>query len=686
VRRKIPKLRVSLSAVCLALPLLAQAGEKPADPEPDALPPPGGYQLILDREELMDLSLEELLTIPVQGASRYAQDTREAPSAVTVVTAAEIRRYGWRTVGEILDSIRGVSMTRDRLYGYAGVRGFPVVGDYNTRVPVLIDGAPVYDGIYNQAFFEEAALLDVDWIERLEWIPGPGSSLYGGNALFGIVNIITRDGASLPGTRAGLRAGERGSRGGLASFGHRDKGQDLFLAASAQRLHGEPPYIREFDTPEQNNGRAEFDTDENQRVFAKYRSGGWLIEGAFADRQRQPPTAPFDSLFNDPRARIRDRTAMASAGYESAIADEWTLLGRLSYGSYDYTADLPFAADPGSVMNRDAGYSNWWVAEWRALDTRIAGHKFVYGIEYRDDFRADQRNRLLGTDTVLLDERHDFRRYGVYAQDEFRIRDDLIFNGGLRYDNHSEADDALSPRAALIYLPSPGHTTKLIGGTAYRTPNPYERFYSIAADGDAVGVENALPDEEIRSLELNHEWRVTPRTRFLGGLFQNDVRHHVRQTTDPLTGASSARSFSGIRAHGAEFEFEHQFGNDARLHASYTWQDAEDKDSGDTPMNSPKHLLKLRASQPLPWRDSELAFELNYVSERLDRTGDSVPSYAVANLIYTVRPVRGLDLRLGVYNLFDEDYADPVNGSDYTQLVIPRDGRGVLATLIYTFR
>lgn len=672
-------------ATLLALSLPAHPGPEPPEGIED-LPAPGGYQLILDRQELLAMSLEDLMAIPVQAASRYAQDAREAPSAVTVVTAAEIRRYGWRTLGEILDAIRGISMTRDRLYGYAGVRGFPALGDYNTRVPVLIDGAPVYDGIYNQAFLEEAALPEVDWIERLEWIPGPGSSLYGGNALFGIVNIITRDGANQPGARAGFRLGEHGSRGGLASFGSHDKDRDVFLAASAQRLHGEPPYLHEFDTPDQNHGRAEFDTDENQRVFAKFRSGGLLLEGAFSDRQRQPPTAPFGSVFNDPRARIRDRTVTASASYEAAPADDWTMLGRLSYGSYDYTADLPFAAEDGSVMNRDTGNSNWWNAEWRAVDTRIAGHKLVYGIEYRDDYRADQRNRDPGTGEVFLDERHDFRRFGLYAQDEFRIRDDLIFNGGLRYDDHSDAGGALSPRVALIYLASPAHTTKLIGGTAYRAPNAYERFYAVGTNGDAVAVDNALPEEEIRSLELYHEWLIAPRTRLMGSLFTNDVRHHVRQVTDPDTGASMAQSFAGIRAHGAEVEFAHQFANEARLHASYTWQDAEDKGGGGTPMNSPEHLFKLRASQPLPWRDSELAFELKYVSTRLDRDGASVPSYAVANLNYTVRPAHGLDLRLGIYNLFDEDYADPVNASDYVQVAIPREGRSVLATLIYEFR
>ena len=113
---------------------------------------------------------------------------------MTIVTAGEIKRYGYRTLADILRSVRGFFVTYDRNYDYVGVRGFGRPGDYNSRVLLLVDGHRINDNVYDTASIGTEFPVDVDLIDRMEIIPGPSSSLYGNNAFFGVINIITRKG------------------------------------------------------------------------------------------------------------------------------------------------------------------------------------------------------------------------------------------------------------------------------------------------------------------------------------------------------------------------------------------------------------------------------------------------------------------------------------------------------------
>ncbi len=173
---------------------------------------------------LASVSEESLLfqEIPsVYGASKFEQKVTQAPSSVSIVTSQDIKKNGYRTLADILRSVSGFYVTYDRNYNYIGVRGFGRPGDYNTRVLLLIDGHRTNDNIYNQAAIGTEAILDVDLIDRVEIIRGPGSSLYGSNAFFGVINIITRRGRDLKGTEVSGEAGSFNTYKGRLSYGNR---------------------------------------------------------------------------------------------------------------------------------------------------------------------------------------------------------------------------------------------------------------------------------------------------------------------------------------------------------------------------------------------------------------------------------------------------------------------------------
>jgi outer membrane cobalamin receptor len=169
-------------------------------------------------QDLMSMPLEDLARVQVYSASRHSEDIRKAPSSVSIITAEDIRRYGWRTLGEALRSLRGFYISDNRRYTYLGVRGFMRPGDDNPRILLLVNGHRLNDKIYDTAAIGTEFPLDLELVDHIEVVRGPGSSLYGTNAIFGVIDIITRE----PGQKAAVEvsgdAGSLWSRSGRATL------------------------------------------------------------------------------------------------------------------------------------------------------------------------------------------------------------------------------------------------------------------------------------------------------------------------------------------------------------------------------------------------------------------------------------------------------------------------------------
>ena len=164
-----------------------------------AIPAPSQQEIKDIPNDLGEASLEELGHIQVYSASKHMQNASDAPSSVTVITADEIQKYGYRTLADILESVRGFYITYDRDYSFVGVRGFGRLGDSNNRILVLIDGHRINDNVFGEPYLGTEFLVDVDLIERVEIIRGPSSSLYGAEAFFAVINVVTRKPLQLKG-------------------------------------------------------------------------------------------------------------------------------------------------------------------------------------------------------------------------------------------------------------------------------------------------------------------------------------------------------------------------------------------------------------------------------------------------------------------------------------------------------
>lgn len=639
-------------------------------------------------EDLPDFSLEQLLDIEVFTASKFNQKMSEAPSRVTVITAENIREQGYRHLKDILNSVAGLYTTYDRNYSYIGVRGFGIPGDYNTRVLLLLDGVRVNENVYDSLVLDFDGIVNIDLIQRVEFSSGAGSSIYGANAFFGVINIITKDGDAIDGAQLSIDVMNDNGRKYRLSVGKIfDNQVEILFSTSAYESDGSDLYYPEFDDPANNFGVAEdLDYHDANNVLFKLNYQNWGFEAAFNDRTKGIPTASFGQEFNLSPSETQDSWSFASINYKKIISNDSHMDSHLSWHRYEYSGDYIYDYPPLTV-NRDETIGEWLILESRFQTDYFDDHKLTFGIEFQDNIKQYQANFDRDPFDSYLDDLQKTKTYGIYFQDEFRFSASLLMNIGLRYDRFDISDavdkkQIINPRLAFIYSLRTETTLKLIYGSAYRNPNSYELYY-----GSAVGFlpsENLKP-EEIESLELNVEHFVNNNFRLTASMYENTTENLIGLNSELLSGDIFFDNLNEVVARGIDFEADYIGENGTRIRSSYSHVKAENTTTNQSPPNSPENMFKINISRGV-WRDKiNIAFEYQYMSERLSPQGTFVSSFSVSNLtLVTENLYEGLTLSGSIYNLFDKKYADPAS-EEHLQQHIEQDRRNFRLKLTYSF-
>ena len=345
----------------------------------------------MDLEQLTNLKVEK-----VYGVSKFEQVVTEAPASVSVVTAEEIKRYGWRTLSDVLKASRGFFTSYDRNYSYIGMRGFNRPGDYNTRVLLLLDGHQINDVIYESAAVGTEFILDLALIDRIEIIRGPSSSLYGAGAFFGVINVISRNGRQLDGFELGGPAGSYRTGSARISYGKAYDGGEFLVSGSGYSSRGDDNlFYPEFNDPSANNGVAsDMDRDKNYSLFLSAHLRDFTLAGALVSREKRIPTASFGTIFNNPRTTSLDERSYLDLKYDKAL-DGTSITARLFYDEYRYKGDFAnqdIAANPNgffpeSYVNRDDHRARWWGAEAQASRQIVPRLNLTAGTKFRDSFK-----------------------------------------------------------------------------------------------------------------------------------------------------------------------------------------------------------------------------------------------------------------------------------------------------------
>ncbi|MFZ5863703.1 MAG: TonB-dependent receptor plug domain-containing protein [Nitrospirota bacterium] len=653
--------------------------------------PVGGYGEPGPSTDLAEESILFLDIPSVYGASKYEQAVAEAPSSVSIVTADEIQKYGYRTLADILRSVRGFFVTYDRNYSYVGVRGFGRPGDYNTRVLFLLDGHRLNDNVYDGALLGTDGLLDVDLIKQVEIIRGPSSSLYGTSAFFGVINIVTKRGRDVAPVEASAEVASLDTHKARLTYGKRFvRGPELLVSGTWYDSEGNPRLLfPELNNPATNNGVAErVDADQFGSGFVKLGINDLTLHGGYSSRTKVIPTASYGSVFNDPRTRTVDARGFLELTYDHQWDARSSTKVRLFYDSTSYRGDYAFdyasSGDPPNVViNHDTAEGRWWGGEVTMAWALGRTHRVLLGAEYKGDLELEQRNYDVA---VYVADKRRAANWALYVQDEVVLSKRLLLNVGVRHDQHDNTfGGTTSPRLAVIYTAQSDMTLKLLYGQAFRAPTFYELYYQ---DSLAQKANPDLDPEMMTSTELVVERSLTDHLLGIVSFFHYRIDDLISFETDPSDGLLVFRNAETIETNGMEIELDGRWRNGLEGRVSYAYQHSENQQTEEPLTNSPKYVARYNVIVPVVPEALFAGLETQYTSSRRTLLNNRVRAFYVTNATLFGRTLSNrLQLSVSVYNVFGTDYGDPGSQEHVQQNmdVIAQDGRAVRVKLTYAF-
>ena len=620
-----------------------------------------------DANELADLGLEQLLGLDVYAASRFPQPLAEAPSAITVVTSEDIRQFGYRTLSDVLRSIPGLHKSSDHVYDYLGVRGIRRAGDFNAPVLLLIDGHRQNDNVYEAAAIGHELPLPIELIERVEFVRGPGSSVFGSNALFGTINVVTRAPATKPQLRAVSEVGTAGLGRGYVQLDAPLAAQTAMqLSASYGHRRGEDLRVDTTEGPVDFN---DLDDEEYAHLTAKVVSGAWTLQGVHGQRQKQIPLPIYGADAGATNNQYDDSSGFVSLDYQSTVGrGDWLVQGQLLHGYYDYQGDLAY----DGVINRDIAEGRWLIGELSTVYRGFIDHQVLLGVDGQNDYRQRQINFDPEPYTLYQDSRRRGSHYGVYAQDDWRLGPRLSINAGLRHDVYSDFSARTTPRLALIGKPAAGQVIKLIYGRAYRVPSTYERFYAV----EGFEANPHLLPEVADNWDLIWENRLSATLLIQVAAQRLVIDDYIIQEPGQPQFSNRAQ----VTTEGLDLIVDKHWLAGIRTRGSVSLQ--RTKDQGRELDDAPRWLAKFRGSAPVASL-CRLGLEALGTGKR-NSAGSTAGSYWLLNLTASgIRLRPGLELGMSIDNLLDQRYVDPGSPDllDAGINTVPGEGRQFRAHL-----
>jgi outer membrane receptor for ferrienterochelin and colicins len=641
--------------------------------------------------DLMDLSMEELMKVEVDsvyGASGYKQKVTEAPASVTIITADDIQRYGYRTLADVLRQVPGFYVNYDRNYSYVGVRGFNRPGDYNSRLLLLVDGHRVNDNLYDEAAIGTDFPVDIDLIDRVEVIRGPNSSLYVASAFLGVINVVTKRVRDAKGLTASGAVASYGTYTSRVTYGYQfESGLAMLLSGTYYDSHGQDRlYFKEFDTAGTNHGIAENrDGDQFHQVFSKLSYRDFTLEGVYGSRGKNVPTASFGTIFNDPAERTVDARGYLDLKYDHRFGSDWGYFGRVSYdhATYNgfYPVDYSQSGGPARVLNRDIANGQSWGAEFALSKKLFENQTLVLGSDYRDNFQQDQSNHDVQPFKQYMNVHRTSSIWGIYAQDEIRLRSNLVLDLGLRYDQYSTFGGTTNPRGALIYSPLEKTTVKFLYGQSFRAPNAYELYYT------ALGLEanTHLKPETVKTTELVVEQYIGSHVQLAVSGYNYPVRGLISQQTDPATGALVFENSQSLDMHGVEIALKRRSSAGLEVGGGLSFQNTESEGGGGPVTNSPHQVGQFNLSVPLFKRKLFASTALDYVGRRRTLAGNYAGAYVVPDFtLFSKNALKGWEISASLYNALSQRYGDPASVGDVQETIL-QDGRNFRLKFTYHF-
>jgi iron complex outermembrane receptor protein len=648
--------------------------------------------VLANQEELLGLSVEDLLNVQVISVAKKAKSLNDSPAAIFVITQDDIKRIGATSVPEALRLAPGLDIARIDANKWAiSARGFN--GRFANKLLVLIDGRSIYTRAFAGVYWENQDVMLED-VERIEVIRGPGATLWGANAVNGVINIITKHSAD---TQGGLLAAGGGTE--EQGFGALRYGGKLNADTTARA------YIKGFKRDEnthKSGGEAGDDWDKVQ--------GGFRLDSQFTVRDTLTVQGDaYRSMINQSSTLPQLSAPYQNSFNETVDTFGGNVLARLHH-TFSSTSDYSFQVFYDFYERNEA-----FVKENRHVIDIDFQHRFalldwndvVWGGGYRynhDDFQS-------GANTELNPSSRNDHLFSAFLQDEITLLDDTLWlTLGSKFEHNDYSGFEVQPTARLMWAPHHQHRLWGAVSRAVRTPSRLEHDITSLQKTVPTGAPSPFPSavaaifkansqfgsEEVVSYEIGYRTTAINNLSIDFTAFYNDFRS-IRSgedgalippsnLTDPAIIPVNIKNSLSAHIYGFEVATVWQMldwwrwdANYSLLKADYSRQDADDQLGF-----SPQQRVSLRSALS-PWENIELDILFRYVdtNKAISPFGTAIiKDYVSMDIRLAWQPIKDIELSLVGQNLLAKKHLE------YRQEFITTDteiDRGMYGKLTWHF-
>lgn len=622
-----------------------------------------------------ELSIEELINIEITSVSKKETRLLDSPAAVAVLTQEDFSHLGAQTVPEALRAVPGVNVARINANKWAvSVRGFN--DEFANKLLVMQDGRTIYSPSIGGVYWNQQDVLLQD-LERIEVVRGPGGTLWGANAVNGVINVITRSARETQGFAAATAVGTEDQPSASLRYGGQ-LASNVFYRVYAKGFNRDG-----FDDSHGNSlsdgwhmgrggVRVDWDISETDALMLS----GEFYKGVHGEQvfkqSANPQVAGFSSVDVPTQgghtlSRWTRTLSDESEFTVQAYYDRYELRHAFGGATIDPVADVPRFLQSSNAMSETRDTVDLDIQHRLAIGSR---HDFVWGAGYR--FTQDQFGREASELQINSASETD-HCFSAFLQDELAlVQDRLQLTLGSKYEHNEITGSQFQPGARLLWTPSDNHSVWASVARAVRTPTRMERglntdlSYFLLPDNTPLLVNYTgspgLAPEKLVAWEAGYRIKPSRTLSFDISAFYNRYEDLIQaRFSETQPGSFVHANVPSGNTCGAELLAQWQVTSRWRLTGNYSWLNADlpQDDLQDTV--NPQHQFHLRSHLELSdnWSVDGAAYfvdatEIHSAADIQTR----IPAYVRLDLGVTWRPTEHFELSLWGQNLLDEGHPE----------------------------
>lgn len=644
------KIEITLAAILT----LSQAGMAQTKDQTPAKP--GAEQ----KEDLTSLDLNDLSNMSVTSASKKAESAFGVGAAIYVVTGDDIKRSGAANLPEALRIVPGIQVRQlDAIHYAVSARGFSQ--EYATSLLVLIDGRSIYNNLFGGVYWDDES-ISLDEIDHIEVIRGPGGSIWGANAVNGIINVITK---SAKDTKGGFLSTEFGSQ--------INKTTDT-LRYGSSLSHGDfrvTAFGMERGQSLTSAGSGASDNWEASRLNFRYDGGsdttGKLLLEATTHRNWEYGTS---------------QVPMSTSPYQSPVRGIGQFLGNSLLVKTDKTdkdgssnsLQVTFDNEDRNTAPLSVERSSTWDVQYQHGFKNMGANSLIGGLEYRTV--SDQY-----TPGVLSPNSATFQLFSGFIQDQIQLNKISKLVLGTKLEHNDFSGFEIQPSARVTIQPNENHAYWFSSSRAVATPNRiYENGLSSQGyfPSQQGPVESVLVGDDFKSmalfaLEAGYRAKVSDKMTVDASIYHNSYQNltGIAQGTPGYTTTPFGHIVVPINiiaagngfTNGLEISSRIQVAKDWKLDLGYAYAIA-DQDAGTTAFATPRHEIKALSTYTA---SKKLSFDQGIYFSAGEGT---MPGYTKVDLQVRYKATEGCELTVGGRNLGQGNYSQVASSTFQTANLI----------------